>query len=50
MKKAMVFSPHADDAVGFCVGTLAKFADQGWQVILVRITDDSEDSIGLTRE
>lgn len=50
MKNAMIFSPHADDAAAFCGATLAKFADQGWQVILVRVTDDSKDSVGLTRE
>jgi len=47
---AMVISPHADDAAAFCGGTLAKFADQGWRVILVRVTDDAKDSMGLTLE
>ncbi len=48
MHTAMVISPHADDAAAFCGATLAKFADQGWKVILVRVTDDSKDSVGLT--
>jgi LmbE family N-acetylglucosaminyl deacetylase len=48
MRTAMVISPHADDAAAFCGGTLAKLADQGWRVILVRVTDDSKDSVGLT--
>jgi LmbE family N-acetylglucosaminyl deacetylase len=46
----MVISPHADDAAAFCGATLAKFADQGWRVILVRVTDDAKDSVGLTLE
>jgi LmbE family N-acetylglucosaminyl deacetylase len=50
MRTAMMISPHADDAAAFCGGTLSKFADQGWRVILVRVTDDSRDSVGLTLE
>lgn len=50
MHTAMIFSPHADDAAAFCGGTLAKLAAQGWKVILVRVTDDANDSVGLTRE
>ena len=50
MKTAMIFSPHADDAAAFCGATLAKFSDLGWRVVLVRITNDSKDSVGLTRE
>jgi len=50
MQTAMVISPHADDAAAFCGATLAKFADQGWRVILVRVTDDCKDSVGLTLE
>jgi LmbE family N-acetylglucosaminyl deacetylase len=50
MDTAMVFSPHADDVAAFCGGTVAKFAAQGWKVILVRVTDDAQDSVGLTCE
>jgi len=50
MKTAMIISPHADDAAAFCGGTVAKFADQGWNIILVRVTDDRKDSVGLTVE
>lgn len=50
MHTAMVISPHADDAAAFCGGTLAKFAAQGWRVVLVRVTDDAKDSVGLTEE
>jgi len=47
---AMVISPHADDAAAFCGGTLAAFADEGWRVILVRVTNDAKDAVGLSRE
>jgi LmbE family N-acetylglucosaminyl deacetylase len=50
MRIAMVISPHADDAAAFCGATLAKFADQGWCVVLVRVTDDAKDAVGLTVE
>jgi len=50
MNTAMVISPHADDAAAFCGATIAKFADQGWKVILVRVTDDRKDSVGLSIE
>ena len=50
MKTAMVISPHADDAAAFCGATLARFADEGWKVILVRVTDDRKDSVGLSIE
>ena len=50
MHTALVISPHADDAAAFCGATLAKFADQGWKVILVRVTDDAKDSCALSEE
>ena len=50
MKTAMVISPHADDAAAFCGATLAKFSDDGWNVILVRVTDDRKDSVKLSIE
>jgi LmbE family N-acetylglucosaminyl deacetylase len=50
MPTAMIISPHADDVAAFCGGTIAKFADQGWNIILVRVTDDCKDSVGLTVE
>lgn len=50
MNTAMIISPHADDAAAFCGGTLAKFAAEGWRLILVRVTDDAKDSVGLTVE
>ena len=50
MHTAMVIAPHADDAAAFCGATLAKFAAQGWRVVMVRVTDDAKDSIGLSIE
>ncbi|MCA1901460.1 MAG: PIG-L family deacetylase [Candidatus Hydrogenedens sp.] len=50
MHTAMIFSPHADDASAFCGGTLAKWSANGWNIILVRVTDDARDSVGLTIE
>lgn len=50
MHTAMVIVPHADDAVLFCGGTLAKFAAGGWRLVLVRVTDDARDSVGVTME
>lgn len=48
MPVALVISPHADDAAVFCGATLAKFAQDGWKVILVRVTDDRKDSVSLS--
>jgi len=50
MATAMVICPHADDAAAFCGATLAKFAHQGWKIVLVRVTDDCTDAVGLTME
>ncbi len=50
MHTALVISPHADDAAVFCGGSLAKLAAGGWKVIMVRLTDDCKDSVGLSRE
>jgi LmbE family N-acetylglucosaminyl deacetylase len=50
MPVALVISPHADDAAAFCGATLAKFAAQGWEIILVRVTDDRKDSLTLSVE
>ncbi len=50
MPTALVISPHADDAAAFCGATLAKLAAQGWKIVLVRVTDDAKDSVGLNEE
>ena len=46
----LVVCPHADDAAAFCGGQVIKFADEGWQVVMVRVTNDETDSVGLSRE
>jgi LmbE family N-acetylglucosaminyl deacetylase len=46
----MVISPHADDCAAFCGGTVAKLADRGWKVFLVRVTDDAKDSVHMSEE
>ena len=49
-KTVLVICPHADDAAAFCGGQVIKFADEGWQVVMVRVTNDETDSIGLSCE
>jgi LmbE family N-acetylglucosaminyl deacetylase len=44
---ALVICPHADDAAAFCGGTVAKLAAAGWRMVLVRVTDDARDSVGV---
>jgi LmbE family N-acetylglucosaminyl deacetylase len=44
----LVVVAHADDLVLFLGGTIARWADAGWQVVGVRVTDDRWDSVGLT--
>lgn len=43
----LVVSPHADDATLFIGGTVAAWSDAGWRVVVIRVTDDRWDSIGL---
>ena len=50
MRTVMAISPHSDDAAAFCGGTLAKLAAAGWKIVLLRVTDDALDSVGLTIE
>lgn len=38
---------HADDPALFLGGTIAAWAEAGWRVVLVRVTDDRWDSVGL---
>lgn len=38
---------HADDVALFLGGTVALWADRGWRVVVVRVTDDRWDSVGL---
>lgn len=45
----LVIIPHADDAAIRCGGTIVLWAQMGWRVIVLRVTDDSTDSVGLDR-
>lgn len=46
-KLILAIIPHADDAAAMCGGTLAKFADQGWKVVIARVTNDDKDTMRL---
>lgn len=50
MHTALAICPHADDAAAFIGGTLTKLSDEGWRTIIVRVTDDAKDSVGLNTE
>lgn len=50
LKTVLVIAPHADDAAAFCGGQIVHFANDGWRVVMVRVTNDETDSIGLSRE
>ncbi len=43
----LVVVAHADDAALFLGGTIARWSDAGWRVVVVRATDDRWDSVGL---
>jgi LmbE family N-acetylglucosaminyl deacetylase len=47
-RAVLVVLSHADDFALFCGGTLARWADAGWRVVAVRVTDDRWDSVGRT--
>ena len=49
-RTVLVFAPHADDGSIFAGGTLALLADAGWRVVVVRVTNDALDSVGVPRE
>jgi LmbE family N-acetylglucosaminyl deacetylase len=42
----LVVVAHADDVALFLGGTVAAWADAGWRVVVVRVTDDRWDSVG----
>jgi LmbE family N-acetylglucosaminyl deacetylase len=44
----LIIIAHADDVALFLGGTVAAWADAGWRVVVVRVTDDRWDSVGLT--
>ena len=41
---------HADDVALLLGGTVATWAEAGWRVVVVRVTDDRWDSVGSTPE
>ncbi len=43
----LVVTAHADDAALFLGGTIARWAEANWRIVVVRVTDDRWDSIGL---
>ena len=43
----LVVVAHADDAAFFLGGTIALWADAGWHIHCLRVTDDRWDSVGL---
>jgi LmbE family N-acetylglucosaminyl deacetylase len=49
-RTVLVVVPHADDLALFLGGTAALWAERGWRVVVVRVTDDARDSWGLTLE
>ncbi len=42
----LVVVAHADDVALFVGGTVAAWAEAGWRVVVVRVTDDRWDSVG----
>ena len=44
----MIIAAHADDAALFCGGTLRLMADRGARIVMLRVTDDRYDSVGLS--
>lgn len=40
--------PHADDAALYCGGTLARISRKGHRIVLVRVTNDDKDSVGIS--
>jgi len=47
-RTVLVIVAHADDAALFVGGTLRLLADRGARVVLLRVTDDRYDSVGLS--
>ncbi len=44
----LVIGAHADDPTLFCGGTIARWSSSGWRVVVVRVTDDRWDSVGVS--
>jgi LmbE family N-acetylglucosaminyl deacetylase len=47
-RTVLVVIAHADDLALFIGGTVARWGDAGWRVVVVRVTDDRWDSFGLS--
>lgn len=47
-RSVLVIVAHADDLALFIGATVARWADAGWRVVAVRVTDDRWDSVGKT--
>jgi LmbE family N-acetylglucosaminyl deacetylase len=47
-RTVLVVVAHADDIALFIGGTVAAWSDAGYRVVVVRVTDDRWDSVGLT--
>ena len=50
LQTVLVICPHADDGAIFCGGQIIRFVRAGWQVVLVRVTDDRTDALALSEE
>lgn len=50
MRTALVTVAHADDLAFFCAGRVALWADEGWRVVVVRVTNDDKDSVALDKQ
>lgn len=49
-RTVLVIVAHADDPTLFLGGTVARWADVGARVVVLRVTDDARDSVGVTAE
>ncbi|MBD3187575.1 hypothetical protein GF325_12145 [Candidatus Bathyarchaeota archaeon] len=49
-KTILAVGAHADDLSIWCGGTLKKLATEGNKIVCVRVCDDWEDAVGLSRE
>ena len=47
-RTVLVVVAHADDVALFIGGTVAAWADAGYRIVVVRVTDDRWDSVGLS--
>ena len=47
-RSVLIITAHADDAALFLGGTVARWAEAGWNVVVVRVTDDRWDSFELS--